>query len=174
MPRHPQRFNEVAQQVVDAGFTCRRRAEFASALPALDQQASADGVWLGDSLGEMTLYYSMAHVALLGGSFEPLGGQNLIEAAACGCPVVMGPHTFNFAQASQQAESAGAACRVNDLTQAVQQALRWAQEAWQLQAQSRPFAPSAAALQFAQQHQGSAHKQAQAIEAMVLSAAARR
>ena len=62
-------------------------------------------------------YYGLADLALLGGSFEPLGGQNLIEAAACGCPVVMGPHTFNFADAADQALAAGAALRVNDIGQ---------------------------------------------------------
>jgi 3-deoxy-D-manno-octulosonic-acid transferase len=66
-------------------------------------------IWLGDSLGEMAMYYALSDVALLGGSFAPLGGQNLIEAAACGCPVVMGPHTFNFAQAAEVAVAAGAA-----------------------------------------------------------------
>ena len=76
-------------------------------------------LWLGDTLGEMALYYGLADLALLGGSFEPLGGQNLIEAAACACPVVMGPHTFNFAEAAQLAESAGAARRVADLAQAL-------------------------------------------------------
>jgi 3-deoxy-D-manno-octulosonic-acid transferase len=79
-------------------------------------------IWLGDSLGEMALYYGLADVALLGGSFEPLGGQNLIEAAACGCPVVMGPHTFNFLEAAEQALAAGAALRVADLGQAVAKA----------------------------------------------------
>ena len=72
-------------------------------------------MWIGDSLGEMALYYGLADVALLGGSFAPLGGQNLIEAAACGCPVVMGPHTFNFAEAAQLAQDAGAAVRVQDM-----------------------------------------------------------
>ena len=76
-------------------------------------------VWLGDSLGEMSAYYALADVALLGGSFAPLGGQNLIEAAACGCPVVMGPHTFNFAQAAELAEAAGAARRVGDMAAGV-------------------------------------------------------
>jgi 3-deoxy-D-manno-octulosonic-acid transferase len=79
-------------------------------------------VWLGDSLGEMAAYYALADVALLGGSFEPLGGQNLIEAAACGCPVVMGPHTFNFSQAAEQALAAGAAWRVADLQEGVRAA----------------------------------------------------
>ena len=58
----------------------------------------------------MPLYYAMADVALLGGSFAPLGGQNLIEAAACGCPLLMGPHTFNFEEAAELAIDAGAAC----------------------------------------------------------------
>jgi len=60
-------------------------------------------VWWGDSLGEMPLNYAAALAALLGGSLEPLGGQNLIEAAACGCPLLIGPHTFNFADAAEQA-----------------------------------------------------------------------
>jgi len=64
-------------------------------------------------------------MALLGGSFKPLGGQNLIEAAAFGCPVIMGPHTFNFAQAAQWAESSGAACRVPDVDAALDQVLVW-------------------------------------------------
>ena len=80
---------------------------------------SAADVWLGDSLGEMPLYYGLADVALLGGSFAPLGGQNLIEAAACGCPVVMGPHTFNFAEAAELALDAGAAVRVQSMEEGV-------------------------------------------------------
>ena len=71
-------------------------------------------VWLGDSMGEMVAYYTLAEVAFIGGSLLPLGGQNLIEAAACGCPVVVGPHTFNFLQATVDAIAAGAATRVED------------------------------------------------------------
>ena len=67
----------------------------------------------------MALYYALADTALLGGSFAPLGGQNLIEAAACACPVVMGPSTFNFTEAANQAEAAGAAQRVPDMAHAV-------------------------------------------------------
>ncbi len=112
VPRHPQRFDAVAALVREAGFTLSRRSAWGEAGPP-------DGaeVWLGDSLGEMALYYGLAEVALLGGSFEPLGGQNLIEALACGCPVVMGPHTFNFAEAAAQAEAAGAALRVDGMAQ---------------------------------------------------------
>ena len=70
-------------------------------------------------MGEMPVYYACADVALLGGSFAPLGGQNLIEAAACGCPVVMGPHTFNFAQASKQALLVRAALRADNIVAGV-------------------------------------------------------
>ena len=63
------------------------------------------------------------NACLLGGSFAPLGGQNLIEAAACGCPVVMGPHTFNFSEAAELAEAEGAALRVADMAEAVQAGL---------------------------------------------------
>jgi 3-deoxy-D-manno-octulosonic-acid transferase len=66
----------------------------------------------------MQAYYHLASVAWLGGSFEPLGGQNLIEAAACGCPIVMGPHTFNFADAAEQAQQHGAAQSVSDMVNA--------------------------------------------------------
>ena len=79
----------------------------------------AADLWLGDSLGEMPAYYAAARVALLGASFAPLGGQNLIEAAACACPVVMGPHTFNFAQAAESAQAAGAALRAPDMPAAL-------------------------------------------------------
>jgi 3-deoxy-D-manno-octulosonic-acid transferase len=67
----------------------------------------------------MALYYSLADVALLGGSFAPLGGQNLIEAAACGCTVIMGPHTFHFFEVAERAVAAGAAVRVADMAQAL-------------------------------------------------------
>ena len=81
-------------------------------------------VWIGNSLGEMVMYYAMADVALLGGSFKPLGGQNLIEAIACGCPVIMGPHTFNFEQAAREAQARGAALRVANMGEAVQAAVQ--------------------------------------------------
>lgn len=100
VPRHPQRFDEVAQQLQNAGLRVARRSQWA------DGPASQADVWLGDSLGEMPLYYALADVALLGGSFAPLGGQNLIEAAACACPVVLGPHTFNFAPAAMPVPAA--------------------------------------------------------------------
>ena len=122
VPRHPQRFDEVAALIVRHGFSVSRRSGWGDDVPGADPEnpdAMTRTVWLGDSVGEMPLYYGLADVVLLGGSFEPLGGQNLIEAAACGCPVIMGPHTFNFLQASALAEEAGAAQRVQSIAQAV-------------------------------------------------------
>jgi 3-deoxy-D-manno-octulosonic-acid transferase len=100
-------------------------------------------------------------VALLGGSFEPLGGQNLIEAAACGCPVVMGPHTFNFSEAAQLAQEAGAATRVGSLEEGIRTALDLASNA------SRRKAAVAAAAGFAAAHRGAADKTADALLALL-------
>jgi 3-deoxy-D-manno-octulosonic-acid transferase len=111
VPRHPQRFNDVQALAEQHGLRVSRRSAWAAG-PAESIEAMQADIWLGDSLGEMALYYALSDVALLGGSFAPLGGQNLIEAAACGCPVVMGPHTFNFAEAAELAEACGAALRV--------------------------------------------------------------
>jgi len=124
VPRHPQRFNEVEALVRQHGLRVSRRSGWADAAggPVADADALQADVWLGDSLGEMALYFAMSDVALLGGSFAPLGGQNLIEAAACGCPVVMGPHTFNFTEAAELAVEAGAARRVVDMEQGVRTA----------------------------------------------------
>ena len=120
VPRHPQRFNEVADLVREQGLTLARRSEVDLIARPLPPEVE---VWLGDSLGEMPAYYAMADIALLGGSFAPLGGQNLIEAAACACPLIAGPHTFNFADAAQAAIEAGAAWRAPDLPAAIEQAL---------------------------------------------------
>jgi 3-deoxy-D-manno-octulosonic-acid transferase len=103
---------------------------------------------LGDTLGEMAFYYGLADLALLGGSFAPLGGQNLIEACACACPVVMGPHTFNFKQAAQWALAEQAALRCPEMASAMRQALALALD------KQRQEAMSQAGLQFARSHQG--------------------
>jgi 3-deoxy-D-manno-octulosonic-acid transferase len=152
VPRHPQRFDEVASMAADAGLTVSRRSGWSEA----EVPPPAD-IWIGDSLGEMAQYYGLAHAALLGGSFLPLGGQNLIEAAACGCPIVMGPHTFNFTEAAERAEAAGAAVRVRTLDEGVREAAALAGDA-------RARAERAdLALRFAQAHRGAAARTAEAI-----------
>ncbi|HMC16413.1 MAG TPA: 3-deoxy-D-manno-octulosonic acid transferase, partial [Albitalea sp.] len=158
VPRHPQRFDEVAGLLQGAGLMLARRSSWGE-MPS-DAACSAD-VWLGDSMGEMPLYYATAQVALLGGSFAPLGGQNLIEAAACGCPVVMGPHTFNFAEAAERSLAAGAAIRVADMQQGVAQALALIDDA------SRRTAATRHALAFAAEHRGAALRMASEIDALV-------
>lgn len=116
VPRHPQRFEEVGALVRERGLSLARRSELdaASAMPPVQ-------VWLGDSMGEMVAYYAAADLALIGGSLLPFGAQNLIEAAACGCPTLIGPHSFNFAQATADAIAAGAARRVADADDAVRE-----------------------------------------------------
>jgi len=156
VPRHPQRFDEVASLIAAAGLELSRRSTWGATPPV--SSASADA-WLGDSMGEMPLYYACADAALLGGSFAPLGGQNLIEAAACGCPIMMGPHTFNFAQAAHLAQAAGAALRVADVDEALAEGLALLQDARRLSD------ASAHARSFAAQHRGAARRMAEAIAA---------
>jgi 3-deoxy-D-manno-octulosonic-acid transferase len=121
VPRHPQRFEDVTTLFSREGYTVARRSSW-SVAPGL-VECSAE-VWVGDSVGEMALYYGFSDAALLGGSFAPLGGQNLIEAAACACPVFMGEHTFNFTEAAELALQGGAARRVQGMEAAVDAALR--------------------------------------------------
>ena len=154
VPRHPQRFDEVAALVAQAGFSAARRSAWS------ESPAPAD-VWIGDSLGEMPLYYGMADVALLGGSFAPLGGQNLIEAAACGCPIVMGPHTFNFGEAAELAQEAGAARRVGSMEEGVRAAVELACDP------AAQAAAAQAAERFAAAHRGAAAKTVDAVLALL-------
>ena len=156
VPRHPQRFDAVGALVEQQGLVLSRRSHWNDGPPA-----PAQAIWLGDSLGEMALYYGLADLALLGGSFEPLGGQNLIEAAACGCPVLMGPHTFNFAEAASLAEAAGAALRASDLPDAVRMAQQLALNRAKLEAARQ------AGLAFAAAHRGAAARTADAVVALV-------
>ena len=109
-PRHPQRFAEVALLLEQHGVRYQRRSQITESVPVrADTQ-----VLLGDSMGEMFAYYVACDVAFIGGSLLPFGGQNLIEACAVGKPVLVGPHTWNFADAAEGAITAGAALRVTD------------------------------------------------------------
>ena len=158
VPRHPQRFDEVAALIERNGFSLRRRSRWTDTPPA---GADTADVWLGDTMAEMPLYYGTADVALLGGSFAPLGGQNLIEAAACGCPLVVGPHTFNFEDAALLAIEAGAAVRMTDLHHAVRRAVALAND-------PRRNEWVEASLAFAGNHRGATERMAQRI-AMLLT-----
>jgi 3-deoxy-D-manno-octulosonic-acid transferase len=112
VPRHPQRFDAVAALAQRMGFALARRS--LGETPRAGQR-----LYLGDTMGEMGFYYAAADVAVIGGSFEPLGGQNLIEACAAGVPVVAGPHMFNFADATRLALEAQAAVQAPDAAAAI-------------------------------------------------------
>ena len=142
VPRHPQRFDEVADLIEARGLPLVRRSR-----SNFDANRKSD-IFLGDSMGEMMLYYAAADVAFIGGSLLNLGGQNLIEACAVGTPVVVGPHTFNFEQATHDAIEAGAAVRVASAAEAVATMM--------LVANDRPRRQqmSAAALKFTGAHRG--------------------
>jgi 3-deoxy-D-manno-octulosonic-acid transferase len=108
VPRHPQRFDEVG----DLSDSRRSRHDIPKK------------IYLGDSMGEMAFYYAACDVAVIGGSFLPLGGQNLIEALAAGAPVVFGPSMYNFSEAARLALEAGAAIQEKDVPSAMARAVK--------------------------------------------------
>lgn len=154
VPRHPERFDSVAALAQGMGFAVQRRS---------DQQALAahTSVWLGDSMGELFAYYGCADVAFVGGSLLPLGGQNLIEPASLGLPVLFGPSMFNFAQASELALQAGAALQVADAAALVQQVLGL------LQDEARRQQMHSAALVFTATHRGASQRIVQLLQAQL-------
>jgi 3-deoxy-D-manno-octulosonic-acid transferase len=117
VPRHPQRFDEVAGLLASRGLAFVRRSE-ARAAPA------DCGFVLGDSMGELSAYYAACDIAFVGGSLLPFGAQNLIEACAVGAPVLIGPSTFNFTAAAAEAVRCGAAVQVEDAAGLMREASR--------------------------------------------------
>ncbi len=113
VPRHPQRFDDVFAQLQSNFPKVLRRSRLS------DQEfveiVNHGGVVLGDSMGEMSFYYALSDIVIMGGSLLPLGGQNFIEACALGRPIILGEHTFNFQQASADVIDARAAIRINDV-----------------------------------------------------------
>jgi 3-deoxy-D-manno-octulosonic-acid transferase len=114
VPRHPQRFNEVARLATERGFVVQLRSDNALVAPATQ-------VLIGDSMGEMFAYYASVDVAFIGGSLLDFGSQNLIEAAACGTPVLIGPSTRNFAEVAREAIACGAALSIGNADDLVTQ-----------------------------------------------------
>jgi len=162
VPRHPQRFDAVAGLIEAAGLAYQRR----SALDGTELNAGTR-VLLGDSLGELFAYYAACDVAFVGGSLAPLGGQNLIEAASVGRPVLVGPHTFNFEEATRLAIEAGAAVRVNDAAALLENALQLLNDT-PMRARM-----GEAGLAFAARHRGAAARVAALIASLLASEAGR-
>jgi 3-deoxy-D-manno-octulosonic-acid transferase len=157
VPRHPQRFDEVAQMLVRRCLRYQRRSE--------NKQVAGDvQVVLGDSMGEMFAYYVAADLAFIGGSLLPFGGQNLIEACAVGTPVLIGPYSYNFAEAARLAVAAGAAVQVSD----AQQLMRSAQGI--LADTDAMKSMSEQGVQFVAAHQGATDKAMVSIEKLLKTA----
>ena len=148
VPRHPQRFDEVAQ------WADGRRS----------RNEVPDGktrIYLGDTMGEMAFYYAACDVAVIGGSFLPLGGQNLIEALAAGAPVVVGPSMFNFAEATRLALEAGAALQAGDASSAIQRAVELISDKQQRERMAR------AGKVLCEAHRGATQRHLEMLKALV-------
>ena len=158
VPRHPQRFDAVADLLRSRSLAFVQRSS--------GQSIRTDTrVFLGDSMGEMGAYYAAAGLCYVGGSLLPLGGQNLIEAAAAGCPALVGPHTWNFLEAAEQAVAQGAARRVADAAE-----LRHALLTLHGDAQARRDMAKAG-LAFAQANRGATERIIALVEAALTSTA---
>ena len=144
VPRHPQRFDEVAH-LADA-----RRS----------RNQTPKSIYLGDTMGEMAFYYGAADVAVIGGSLLPLGGQNLIEALAAGVPVIVGPSMFNFAEATRLALEAGAAVQVADAQAA------WVQVQELLSNSEKRKQMAAAGKALCEAHRGATQKHLEILKAL--------
>ena len=161
VPRHPERFTEVADLLHQSTLSFERRSNLSDPLSSAEFASGSHwtnvDVLLGDSMGEMGAYYNATDLVVMGGSLLPTGGQNLIEACANGCPVILGEHTYNFQQASEDAITCGAAVRIegsnHNLVQSLSEALRTL-----LTNISQRQMMSAKALQYASQHQGATQR----------------
>ena len=162
VPRHPERFTEVANLLYQSTLSFERRSNFS------DPRSSAEfasvphwtnvDVLLGDSMGEMGAYYNATDLVVMGGSLLPTGGQNLIEACANGCPVILGEHTYNFQQASEDAIACGAAVRIpatlpHELAQSLSETIKNL-----LTNTAQREIMSAKALEYASVHQGATQR----------------
>ena len=148
VPRHPQRFDEVAD-LSDSRRTRNR-------IPGENEK-----IYLGDTMGEMAFYYAACDVAVIGGSFLPLGGQNLIEALGAGAPVVIGPSMYNFAEATRLALEAGAAIQAADAAAAIAQARALLSNTQQRQEMAR------AGQALCEAHRGATQKHLEILKALV-------
>ena len=107
VPRHPQRFDEVFNLIVDSGLKVKRRSDGLGCDESIQ-------VLLGDSMGELLSYYSVCDIAFIGGSLIDTGGQNMLEAAAASKPILFGPSVFNFEKIAQLLLEKDAAIQVGD------------------------------------------------------------
>ena len=122
VPRHPERFDRVAQLSQQRGFSVIRRSDNKPC-------EAGHNVFIGDSMGELSIMYQTADVAFVGGSLVDTGGQNVLEPASFGLPVLFGPSMFNFAAISELLLCEQAAIRVDDARQLADQVIAWMHDA---------------------------------------------
>jgi len=151
VPRHPQRFAEAERLATGLGFTVQRRS---AGMPV----AASVQVLIGDSMGEMFAFHASVDVAFIGGSLLDFGSQNLIEAAACGTPILIGPSTRNFAEAAREAIVCGAAHTIRDADDLVRQVLTL------LAGAAQRDAMGAAGRAFAERHRGATARTLELLE----------
>lgn len=156
VPRHPQRFDPVYEQMKASGEALAKRAD-AKDSKALAHLLETHRLILGNSMGEMALYYGMADLVIMGGTLKPHGGQNFIEAAALAKPVILGPYCFNFQEASRDliaAEGAVSLQNPEDLGMALYELLQNPKRLERL---------GSNAFEFANQHIGASQKTLDAL-----------
>lgn len=156
VPRHPERFDEVAVILQDAGFRVLRR----SSIRAPEKIPEDTDVILGDSMGEMSFYCALSDMVAMGGSFQPLGAQNVIEPALAGNPIVVGPSTYNFDKVIRDGIAAGAMVQVQDPAEALAQFEKW------LDDPASRIRASEAALAFSHEYAGATERMMSILEVL--------
>lgn len=121
VPRHPERFDEVAQLLELQSWSYVRRSYGVDV-------AEAHDVLLGDSMGELPRWLAMGDICFMGGSFVPVGGHNMLEPIALGLPCLSGPHVFNFQAIADELVAADALAIVNDADELAQRIITLWQE----------------------------------------------
>ena len=119
VPRHPERFNDVYKSAFVTGLSVQRRS--VGELPE-------GQIYIGDSMGELLLFSSLADLAFVGGSLINRGGHNCLEISAFAKPVISGPHDFNFAEINKQLNDAGGLVYAKDADEVYQQVVKWFNE----------------------------------------------
>ena len=121
VPRHPERFNGVAALCRERGYRVVQRSEGFACSPETE-------VFVGDTMGELMLFYAASDVAFIGGSLVSVGGHNLLEAAALELPIVYGPHMFNFEAIHRMFLELGASRQVNNVEELAEVICQWFDE----------------------------------------------
>ncbi|MGC9454570.1 MAG: 3-deoxy-D-manno-octulosonic acid transferase [Phycisphaerae bacterium] len=152
VPRKPERFDEVARLISQSGRSLVRRSQRPDGTKG---DRPDDAVLLGDTMGELRAFYALADAVFVGRSLVPMGGSDMIEAAALGKPTAFGPHTFNFPQADELA--ANGCMRVADADELIDQLCRWLTETASAGQASR------SAQRFVQSRQGATRRNVEMI-----------